>query len=159
MIISIIAAITPSNGLGYKNTLPWHILEDFKLFKAKTLNHVLIMGGNTFRSIGKALPKRTTIVLTKEDIHMDNVITVKSIDDIWKIPRLWEQDILDNKEEIFIAGGAAIYNKFIKTADKLYLSHIKQDYTCDTFFPDYSDYKVISETPYNDFIFKEYTRG
>ena len=70
--------IEPSNGIGYNNTLPWHIKEDFKLFKQKTLGHTLLMGGNTFRSIGKALPGRITIVLTKEDIRIKNVIIINS---------------------------------------------------------------------------------
>lgn len=155
MITSIIAAIDPSNGLGYKNTLPWHIPEDFKIFKAKTINHTLLMGGNTFRSIGKALPNRLTIVLTKEDIRIKDVVAVKSLTEIW------ENKYLRNEEELFICGGAQIYNMFIKAADRLYLSHIHTNYTCDTFFPDYSNYKVVSETEYNvntnnHFTFKEY---
>jgi dihydrofolate reductase len=155
MIVSIIAAIDPSNGLGYKNTLPWHIPEDFKLFKQKTLGHTMLMGGNTFRSIGKALPGRHTVVLTKEVIKMNNAHTIKSLDE------LWEDDCLLYEDELFICGGAQIYNMFIKIADKLYLSHIHTNYICDTFFPDYSNYKVVSETEYNintinHFKFKEY---
>ena len=155
MIISIIAAIEKNNGIGYNNTLPWHITEDFKLFKQKTLGHTLLMGGNTFRSIGKALPGRTTIVLTKEYIQIKNVIIIKSLDE------LWEDDYLLYENELFVCGGAQIYNMFIKTADKLYLSCINKNYTCDTFFPDYSNYKLINQTEYNintdnSFTFKEF---
>ena len=72
-----------------------------------------------------------------------------------------EDNTLLYENELFICGGAQIYNMFIKTADKLYLSHINKDYVCDAFFPDYSNYKLINQTEYNvntdnSFTFKEY---
>jgi dihydrofolate reductase len=140
--ISMISAIARKDrAIGKDNALLWHIPEDFKYFKDLTSGHAIIMGENTFRSIGKALPNRTNIVLTlSPDFAPMDCIVVRSIEEALEQARRVEQD------EIFICGGASVYKQMIPYADRLYLTLVDGEFEADTFFPDYSEFtKVISE--------------
>jgi dihydrofolate reductase len=129
-MISIIAAIDEKNGIGKKGQLAWHLSEDLKRFKELTSNHTVIMGRHTFESIGKALPSRKNIVVTSDpNFQAENIVIVNSIEDA-----IGEA----GGGEIFVIGGAQIYNQTIGLADKLYLTQVVGDFSCDTFFPDYS---------------------
>jgi len=137
--ISIIAAVAEKNrAIGKDNKLLWHIAEDLQRFKKITSGHPVIMGQNTFESLGRPLPNRTNIVLTfDKSFQAPGCIVVYSIGEAIEIAS--EKD----KEEIFFIGGGQIYAQAIKFADKLYLTLVEGDYDADTFFPDYSDFKKV----------------
>lgn len=136
--ISIIVAAAENLAIGNNNQLLWHIPEDLKRFKQVTTGHPVIMGQNTYESIGKVLPGRTNIVLSKTrsfkdpDCHVFNSFK-KAIEFAKK---------RENKE-IFIIGGGQVYKQAINFADKLYLTLVKGNFKADTFFPDYSKFSKV----------------
>lgn len=147
-MIILIAALDPKNGIGKDGKLPWHIKEDLNLFKEKTLNHKIVMGRKTFESIGKVLPKRINLVVTRKDLYKDklDIITIKNFDEFLKMN--------ENTEEIiYIIGGEEIYIQALPYAKRLALSFIKKTYDCDTYFPNfnYDDYKEIESFDYEKF--------
>ncbi len=147
-MISLIAAIGKNNELGKDNALIWHLKKDSAYFKETTLNHRVVMGLNTYLSIGSPLPKRTNIVLTthKELINDENIIIYDSLDKLKK-------DLLNTREEIFIIGGASLYQAFYSIADKMYLTEIEDSQDADVYFPkiDQNDWnkKIIEELEEN----------
>ena len=126
--ISLIAAIGKNNELGKNNKLIWYLPSDLKFFRETTMNNTIIMGYNTFLSIGKALPKRRNIVLTSKDIDIPGVIIYHNIEDML-------QEELHNDEELFIIGGASLYEQFYPMCDKMYLTEIDDVAEADTYFP------------------------
>lgn len=140
--ISLISAIARSDrAIGKNNALLWSIPEDMKHFRELTTGHTVIMGENTFRSIGRPLPNRTNIVLSlDEHFDQEGCMVVRSIEEALDMARRSET------EEIFIIGGASIYQQFISLADRLYLTLVEGEYEADTFFPEYGDFtEIISE--------------
>jgi dihydrofolate reductase len=140
-IISMIAAIGKNRELGKSNKLLWHIPDDLKKFKEITMGHPVIMGRTTFESIGKPLPGRENIVISRNrELKLPECIVVNSIK---------EAIVFASKKdcnEIFIIGGSQIYNLGIKHADKLYLTLIDKSMDADTYFPDYSSFaKLINK--------------
>lgn len=137
-LISIIAAIGSNRELGKDNKLLWYIPEDFARFKKITLGHPVIMGRTTYESVGKPLPGRLNIIVTRnKDYQIYEGIVVNSLEEAIEIAK--EKD----KEEIFIIGGGQIYEQGMKYADKLYLTEVKGNFDADTFFPDYSRFKKV----------------
>lgn len=137
-IISIICALSENRTIGKDNKLLWYIPEDLKRFKVLTMGKPLIMGRKTYESIGKPLPGRTNIIITRDPEYKAEGCLVynsleKAMDEAKKV----------NNEEIFIIGGGQIYNQAIDLTDKLYLTLVAGEYEADTFFPDYSDFKKI----------------
>lgn len=136
--ISLIAALTHSRGIGKDNKLLWHISEDMKRFAAKTRGHVVIMGRKTYESIGRPLPHRTNIVVTRSaDYAAEGCKVYHSVDEALQKAK----DI--ETEEIFVIGGAEIYRQAIDKADRLYLTIVEGEYEADTFFPEYSHFTKI----------------
>ncbi|MBI4990769.1 dihydrofolate reductase [Candidatus Gottesmanbacteria bacterium] len=136
--ISIIAAIGSNRELGKDNKLLWHIPEDFVRFKKITSGHPVIMGRTTYESIGKPLPGRLNIIVTRnKDYKVEGCAVVNSLEEA--IEKAKEKD----NDEIFIIGGGQIYEQGIKYADKLYLTIVKGTFAADTFFPDYSRFKKV----------------
>ena len=131
MRISIIAAVGANNrAIGKTGALLWRISDDLKRFKALTTGHTVIMGRKTFDSIGKALPNRTNIVITRNpDFKAEGVIIAKSLEDAI-------QKSIGG--EVFIIGGGEIYKQALPLADKLYLTLVESDVEGDVFFPDWS---------------------
>ncbi|MBQ7031092.1 MAG: dihydrofolate reductase [Bacilli bacterium] len=130
-MISIIAAIGKNGELGKNNDLIWHLPGDLKFFKETTLNHPVIMGYNTYLSIGKPLPKRKNIVIAKDVYEIDADITLYN-----DIDELISKEIKAKEDEIFIIGGASMYNYFYPIADKMYLTLVDaEDKEADTYFP------------------------
>lgn len=152
-IISLIAAITKDRGIGYQNKLLIHLPPDLKHFKTTTAGHMVIMGQTTYESMGRALPNRENIVLTR-----DKNFKVADAKVMYSIEEALEYANNSTEEEIFFIGGASIYAQSIKYADKLYLTLIDATYPADTYFPDYSEFKnIISESDsqeYNGVKFK-----
>jgi dihydrofolate reductase len=128
MSLSAIVAISQNNVIGRDNTLPWHLSEDLKHFKAITLGHTIIMGRKTFESIGKPLPGRVNIVVTRNPNYQAEGITSVSDFETWIKKN-------DSDEEIFLIGGAGLYKDCWNYVDKIYLTRIEQNFEGDTFFP------------------------
>ncbi|PJE63731.1 hypothetical protein COU89_01705 [Candidatus Roizmanbacteria bacterium CG10_big_fil_rev_8_21_14_0_10_45_7] len=140
--ISIIAAIGRSRELGKENRLLWHIPEDMKRFRTITNNHVVIMGRKTFESIGRPLPARTNIVVSRDGQFAPMGVTAvaHSLDEALAEARLIE------KEEVFIIGGGQLYALALPMADRLYLTQVHASFDADTYFPDYSLFnKIVSK--------------
>src|SRR6056297_88718 len=116
-MISIIAAIAKNGTIGKENKLPWDIKKDMKRFKEKTLGKPVVMGRKTYESIGKALPKRENIVLTRQkDFNPSGVKTFNSIKKVL--------EFVKGYPEAMIIGGASIYKQFLPYTDKMYLTII-----------------------------------
>ncbi|MFA6177684.1 MAG: dihydrofolate reductase [Candidatus Paceibacterota bacterium] len=130
-MISLIAAIGKNNELGKDNTLLWHLPADIKFFKETTTLHPVIMGRKTFESIGRPLPNRRNIVITRDlNYKKDGVELVYSLGEALDL-------FPDPNEEIFIIGGAELYRQTMSIADKLYITHIDaEDKDADAFFPE-----------------------
>ncbi|MDD5749616.1 MAG: dihydrofolate reductase [Patescibacteria group bacterium] len=143
MTVSLIAAIARDRGIGYQNKLLVHLPPDLKHFKAITSGHMVIMGQTTYQSMGRALPNRENIVLTKDpDFKIVDAKVMYSLEEALEYAKQ------SGDEEVFFIGGASIYAQSIKYADKLYLTIIDAVYPADTYFPDYSEFKnIISESP------------
>ena len=138
-----IAAMSLNRVIGAGNKIPWHLPEDFKWFKATTTGHVIVMGRKTFESIGKPLPDRTTIVLSRSAWSHPGVTTARSLEEI--VP-------LVAGRKAFICGGAQIYEQALPLCSDLYLTLVKREVTGgDSFFPPFEDQfelvGTIRETP------------
>lgn len=130
-IISAIAAMSENRVIGNNNQLPWHLPADFKHFKALTTGHPIIMGRKTFASIGKPLPNRTNIIITRDkNFHAAECIVVNSLD------AAIEAAQKENTDEVFIIGGAEIYKQSLPLLNRLYLTIIHREFAGDTFFPE-----------------------
>lgn len=137
-MISIIAAISENRALGKDNKLIWHISEDLKRFRRITASKSVIMGRRTFESIGRPLPNRLNIVITKNPQYKaEGCIVVNSLDEAIQKAKATTDG------EIFVIGGGQIYTQAIGIADKLYLTIVKGDHEADVFFPDYSAFKKV----------------
>ena len=138
-MISLIAAKSKNNVIGVKNDLPWHLSNDLKRFKDLTSGHAVVMGRKTMESIvgrlGRPLPNRHNIVLTRQNLELDGVQTVNSLDDLKFID-----------QEVFVIGGAEVYKQTIDIADKLYITEVQTEVDGDAFFPvvDMSQWHEIS---------------
>lgn len=145
-----IAAISKNGIIGSGGKIPWHLPEDFKWFKKVTMGHVLVMGRKTFESIGKALPGRSTYVLTRSAFQAEGV---ESISDISQVqPK--------EKQAIFLCGGGEIYQQYLPLCSSLYLTHLHKDVAGDAVFPAYSDFfrnKMMMQT--DDFTVVKYVRN
>jgi len=128
MIISIIAAMDNNRLIGSKNGLPWHLPADFKHFKDVTLGKPVLMGRKTFESIGKPLPGRKNIVISRSAFNAEGVETVGSIDAAL--------DLVADNEEVMIIGGANIYEQMISKAEKMYLTFVDAECEGDAWFPE-----------------------
>ena len=144
--ISIIAAIGENRELGKNNDLIWRIKDDLKRVKELTTGHPIIMGQNTYESIGRPLPNRTNIVLTQDkDYSPEGCVMANSLE------KAFEEACKVEDEEIFIFGGAYVYKQTIYMADRLYLTLIHDsDKDADAFFPDYSKFRKIIEKEERD---------
>lgn len=144
-MVSIIVAIAENGVIGDKNALLWNIKEDMRRFRTTTLGHPVIMGRKTFESIGRPLPKRTNVVVTRGDSIFDGCEVAHSLEEaIAMFPA---------EEEVFIIGGAQIYEQALPFADKLYLTVVHRDYAGDTSFP------AIDMSQWREIACEEFERG
>ena len=149
----LIGAIGKNNELGKDNKLIWYIPDDLKFFKETTINHTVVMGYNTFISLPKLLVDRKHIVLTRKDIKLPDEVTV--FNDKESVIEYAKQ----HNEDIFIIGGASIYEQFINDSDKMYLTEINAtDNTADVYFPQFNkdewNQEIIKEKEYNELSYK-----
>ncbi|WP_158995746.1 dihydrofolate reductase [Mucilaginibacter sp. L196] len=137
MTVSIIVAIGENHAIGKNNQLLWHMPNDLKHFKDITSGRTIIMGRKTFDSVGKPLPRRRNIVVTRQDITIPGCEVVKSIEDGLALCK--------GEDEVFIGGGAEIYKLAMHLTDRIYLTIIHKSFDADTFFPeiDKSEWKEV----------------
>jgi dihydrofolate reductase len=137
-----IAAMSQNRVIGSEGKIPWHIPEDFKWFKKITTGNTILMGRKTFESIGRPLPNRVTIVLSRGDFNCPGVRTVKALSEI---------DLSNESGEVFVCGGAEVYRQTLPRCSDLYLTLVKREVTGDTFFPEFESLfehvEVIGDTP------------
>ena len=139
-LISIIAAVAENRAIGIHNRLPWHLPADLKYFRNKTLGHHVIMGRKNYQSIGKPLPQRTNIVITRDPgFDAPGCVVVNSIDAALAAA--------EGDPELFIIGGAGIYAQSLPFADRLYLTLVHHSFEGDTYFPEleWAQWKEISK--------------
>lgn len=122
--------------IGAGNKIPWHLPEDFKWFKQLTTGNVIVMGRKTFESIGKPLPNRETIVLSRSQFSHPGVRTVRDLGEI---------NLATESREIFICGGAQIYELALHLCSDLYLTVVKREVDGDAFFPAFEDRFELAE--------------
>ena len=142
MEISLIAAFDKNQAIGKNGDLPWHLSSDLKHFKNITTGNTIVMGRKTFDSIGRALPNRKNIVLTRNlKWQYEGVVTINNVNDIFEICK--------NDSEIFVIGGAEIYNAFLDIATKMILSYVETEVKdADAFFPKFKseNWKIMDES-------------
>ena len=116
--------------IGAGNRIPWHLSEDFKWFKQTTTGQVIVMGRKTFESIGKALPNRTTLVLSRSRLELPGARVISSLAEI---------DLAHETRDVYICGGAQVYAQALPLCSDLYLTLVKRTIEGDTFFPPFED--------------------
>lgn len=121
-----------NRGIGFNNGMPWHLPNDFKFFKQKTTGHTIIMGSKTFDSIGRVLPNRHHIVLTRSGRSFPDEVEVES--DLTRVLEYYKH----HEEEVFIIGGGDIFKKTLAFANRLYVTQIDEAFDADVYFPDIS---------------------
>jgi dihydrofolate reductase len=138
MTVTIIVAIAENYAIGKNNQLLWHMPADLKHFKQTTSGHTVIMGRKTYDSVGKPLPNRRNIIITRQEITIPGCEVVKSVEEAL--------ELCSNEEEVFIVGGAEIYKLAMPKTDRIYLTIIHHSFDADTFFPeiDYMEWKEVS---------------
>ena len=143
MIISLIAAMDENRLIGVQNGLPWHLPADFKHFKAVTMGKPVIMGRKTFESIGRPLPGRTNVVISRNGFIAEGVVCVDNID------AALEQ--VKDAEEVMIIGGASFYEQMLPKAERMYLTHVKATCEGDAWFPEFdpAEWEVIKSERFN----------
>lgn len=128
-MISIIVAVAKNGVIGDKNSLLWHITEDMRFFRQTTSGHPVIMGRKTYESLGRTLPNRTNVVISRTISHIEGCTVVRSLEEAVAM--------FPSDEEVFIIGGAQIYALALQVADRFYLTRVEHDYEGDTSFPEW----------------------
>lgn len=139
MIISLIAAMDKNRLIGVNNQLPWHLPADLAYFKRTTLGKPVLMGRKTYESIGRPLPGRTNLVLTRNDDYKpEGIISVSSLDEA--ISRIADA------EELVIMGGSSVYEMLLPEVERMYLTYVQAEFEGDAWFPEFedSDWKEVS---------------
>ena len=133
MTVKLIVAISTNNAIGKDNNMLWHLPNDFKFFKGTTLGHTLIMGRKTFDSIGRPLPGRTTIIITRDkNYSKDKCKIAHSIEEAL--------EMVENDDSPFIAGGATIYKQALEKGliDEMIITEVDEAFDAEVFFPEFS---------------------
>ncbi|MBS4215963.1 MULTISPECIES: dihydrofolate reductase [Neobacillus] len=160
-MISFIVAMDKNRVIGKNNQLPWHLPEDLKFFKRVTMGHPIAMGRKTHESIGRVLPGRENIIITRQKEYRSEECTVfTSVDEFVGYSR-------EQNDEIFVIGGAEIFKETFPFANRLYITFINEEFAGDTFFPEFNhnDWVLVSsekgikdeKNPY-DYEFRIYDR-
>lgn len=140
MIVSIIVAMDVNRVIGKDNTLPWRLPAELQYVKRTTMGHPIILGRKNYESIGRPLPGRRNIILTRDpEFQAEGCEIAHSVEEVYELCK--------GEEEIFIFGGEQIYKLFLQDVDKLYMTVIHHEFEGDTFFPeiDFSEWNEISK--------------
>lgn len=138
--VTLIVAASNNNVIGVNNQMPWHLPNDFKYFKANTMDHSIIMGRKTYDSIGKPLPGRRNIILTRDQNYQNSEVDIaNSISEVFNYCR--------DEREIFILGGADIFKQALALANRVLLTRVHADIQGDTFFPELNpaEWQLVSQ--------------
>jgi len=128
--LSIIVAVAKNRVIGINNTLPWHLPEDLKRFRALTMGHHIIMGRKTYESLGRLLPGRTTVIVTRnKDYQVEGALVANSLEAAITLCK--------DDDEIFLIGGAELYQGGLKLSNKLYITELDLQVDGDAHFPQY----------------------
>lgn len=125
-----IVAMDENRLIGCGNRIPWHIPDDLKFFKSVTMGNVVVMGRKTFESIGKPLPGRDNVVLSRSDFSHPGIVVIKTLGSVWE---------LFPGRKIFICGGAQVYRLALPFCLELIVTHVKGIYDGDVYFPEYEE--------------------
>lgn len=139
-MLSIVVALTENNVIGTANSLPWRMSDDLKRVKALTMGHHLIMGRKTYESIGRPLPGRTTVIITRQsDYQAEGCLVVSSLKDAIEVAK--------NDTEAFVFGGGEIFKEALPLTDRLYLTRLHTTIKGDTHFPEinFSEWNVLDQ--------------
>jgi dihydrofolate reductase len=160
-MISFLVAMDKNRVIGKDNSLPWHLPADLKFFKKVTMGHPIAMGRKTYDSIGKPLPGRENIIVTRNlDYQPEGCTVLHSIEDLIRY-------IKSKNEEVFVIGGAQLFKETFSVADRLYITEIEYEFTGDTFFPEFdksqwtlsgSEKGIKDEKNPYDYFFNVYDR-
>ena len=126
-MLSVIVAVAENGTIGDQNALLWHIPEDMRHFRTLTTGHPVVMGRKTYESLGRPLPKRYNVVITRQEMTIEGCTVVHSLEEAL--------DLFGPEEEVFVIGGAQIYAEAMPLADKFYLTVVEQPFAGDTSFP------------------------
>jgi dihydrofolate reductase len=138
MMVSIIVAMEELGGIGKDGKLPWHLPADLKRFKNLTLGHCLVMGRKTYHSIGRPLPGRTSLVISRNpDFRAAGCHIIQSFSKALEVA-----DMI-GEEQVFVIGGGEIFKLALPRADRIYLTEVHVHLDCDTFFPEYDPQEWI----------------
>lgn len=161
MKISCIVAADEKNGIGKDNQLLCHLPADLKYFKNLTTHHAILMGRKTFESIGKPLPNRTNIIISRSELSIEGTYSFKSIEEGISFAKSL------NETELFIIGGDSIYQQSLELIDTIYLTRIHHSFDADAFFPNLQEenwqlsqnelHQADEKNKFN-FSFQTYTR-
>ncbi len=155
MTISMIVGMTRAGVIGNNNSLPWHIPEDLANFKQLTKGNIVIMGRKTFESIGKPLPNRINMVVSKTlpSQQIPGVIILRTFD-------LALVEAQKSNKQIFIIGGNSIFSEGLKVAETLHVSWIKKEYAGNVYFPtiDWTEWQEVTNIPHETFDYCVYKR-
>jgi len=158
MKLAIIVAQAANRVIGIENNLPWHLPEDLKYFKQVTMGKPIIMGRKTYESIGRPLPGRTNIVITRNaDFSAEGVRVVSSLDAARELAESICE--IEGHQEVMVIGGSQIYGQTLPVADRLYLTQVHADVEGDAWFPEFNvdqwqemgreDYRACERNPYD----------
>ncbi len=167
MKVVLIAAFAQNRVVGIENRLPWHLPEDLKYFKRTTSGKAIIMGRKTYDSIGRPLPNRTNIVITRNpEFTAPGIKVVASLEAAIELAK--EVNHINGVDEVMVIGGASIYESALPIADRLYLTHVHAEVAGDAYFPEVNfkqwaevsreDYKASENNPY-DYSFVVYEKN
>ncbi|WP_121639817.1 dihydrofolate reductase [Virgibacillus sp. Bac330] len=161
-MISLLLAMDKNRVIGVNNGLPWHLPKDLRFFKEKTINQTVIMGRKTYESIGKPLPNRRNVILTKTKRDFP-----KDIEVIHNLQTVLQWNEKHPEQEYFIIGGAHVFEQILPNADRMYITWIDYSFKGDTYFPSFSEqnWKLTSKVkgekddknPY-EYYFLQYDR-
>lgn len=128
--LSLIVAMARNRVIGINNTLPWHLPEDLKRFKALTMGHHIVMGRKTYESIGRPLPGRTTIIVSRDPSYSrDGCLVARSLPEAIRLT--------DDDDQVFFVGGSSLYEQVLPLAARLYITEIQADFEGDAHFPEF----------------------
>lgn len=156
MSIAIVAAVARNGVIGARGGMPWHLPDELRLFKETTLGHVLVMGRRTYESIGRPLPGRTTIVVTRRDDWSagdDEVVVAHDVEEALERARSLD-------EQVFVVGGGEVYTAALPYADTLVITFVDQEPEGDTTFPevDWSEWRETAREPGDGWVRATYAR-
>jgi dihydrofolate reductase len=134
MIISLIVAMEENNGIGKGGSMPWHLSTDLKRFKSLTMGHHMVMGRKTYEAVGRPLPGRTTIIVTRDPYYLRDTPAER----LFSAPSLasaLEMAKASGETEVFVIGGGEMFRQVMALANRIYLTRVHASLKCDTFFP------------------------